>query len=62
MHDVLPGTGVDEIYNEVRDIFENERKSMRNNDSLSSGAGDVNSISKKYMILRYWKHWGTFKI
>ena len=27
MHDVLPGTGVDEIYNEVRDIFENERKS-----------------------------------
>src|SRR5215211_1135008 len=28
MHDVLPGTGVDEIYNEVRDIFENERKSI----------------------------------
>ena len=28
MHDVLPGTGVDEIYNEVREIFENERKSI----------------------------------
>jgi alpha-mannosidase len=28
MHDVLPGTGVDEIYNEVKDIFENERKSI----------------------------------
>ncbi|HJU58322.1 MAG TPA: glycosyl hydrolase-related protein [Nitrososphaeraceae archaeon] len=28
MHDVLPGTGVDEIYNEVRELFENERKSI----------------------------------
>lgn len=28
MHDVLPGTGVDEIYNEVREIFENEKKSI----------------------------------
>ncbi|MGD1834131.1 MAG: glycoside hydrolase family 38 C-terminal domain-containing protein [Nitrososphaeraceae archaeon] len=28
MHDVLPGTGMDEIYKEVQDIFDNARKSL----------------------------------
>ena len=28
MHDILPGTGVDEVYKEIGEIFDNAKKSI----------------------------------